>query len=352
MKITDEMLYRHAAEARDIWLDTLPDDSDIPEHQFSDEFNKEMDRLSAKAKKQKKPFKGLQRVAAVFAAVLIGTSSWLAVDAEARATFMQWVRTIAPDYVVYHFIGEAPKEDIPNFYCTWLPEGLEAKELYHGGQMGDLYYEADDDWVYCLSYHYMHDGAAHALSASSDEMFHESVKVNGMPGDYYYEELEEGRFGDLLWFDEETGIAFSIHGMISKEDMIRMAESVQEGTPLDYMPEYEYTWLPDGYRDGRELSRGSHARLLSSITEDNDSIRLEYEIMQADTLAEHFYIDEYTAVKEVTVWNAPAELYYDTQRDGSESLLWYDAETNIAFHLESTENEETILRIAEAVKSK
>ena len=41
-----------------------------------------------------------------------------------------------------------------------------------------------------------------------------------MPGDYYYEELEEGRFGDLLWFDEDAGIAFSLHGMIPKEDMI------------------------------------------------------------------------------------------------------------------------------------
>ena len=54
MKITDEMLYRHAAEARDIWLDTLPDDSDIPEHEFSDEFNKEMDRLIGLSQKNKK----------------------------------------------------------------------------------------------------------------------------------------------------------------------------------------------------------------------------------------------------------------------------------------------------------
>ena len=33
MKITDEMLYRHAAEARDIWLDTLPNDDELPNHQ-------------------------------------------------------------------------------------------------------------------------------------------------------------------------------------------------------------------------------------------------------------------------------------------------------------------------------
>ena len=38
MKITDEALYQHVAEARDIWLDTLPKDDELPEHQFSDEF--------------------------------------------------------------------------------------------------------------------------------------------------------------------------------------------------------------------------------------------------------------------------------------------------------------------------
>ena len=38
MKITDELLYQHVAEARDIWLDTLPKDEDLLEHQFSNEF--------------------------------------------------------------------------------------------------------------------------------------------------------------------------------------------------------------------------------------------------------------------------------------------------------------------------
>ena len=38
MKITDEMLYQHAAEARDIWLESFPKDDEIAEHPFSDEF--------------------------------------------------------------------------------------------------------------------------------------------------------------------------------------------------------------------------------------------------------------------------------------------------------------------------
>lgn len=350
MKITDEMLYRHAAEARDIWLDTLPNDDELPNHQFSDEFMANIKNAEAQQKRKKTSRKYLQRVAALFLVFLLGSGTWLAVDIEARATFIQWVRKIAPDYVVYHFIGEAPKEDIPNFYCTWLPEGLEATELYNSNQMGDLYYETDDDWVYCLSYHYMHDGAAHALSASSDEMFHEAVEVNGMPGDYYYEELEEGRFGDLLWFDEDAGIAFSLHGMIPKEDMIRMAESVQEGTPLEYMPEYELTWLPDGYSEGKEMARGSHARQISSLTDGKD-LRLKYEIFEAETLEEQFWIESETSAIPLTVQGQDAVLYLNTHRDEN-SLLWLDKDAGIAFRLDASENEETMLAIAEAVKRK
>ena len=37
MKITDEMLRQYAAQARDIWLDTLPGEDEIPEHHFPEE---------------------------------------------------------------------------------------------------------------------------------------------------------------------------------------------------------------------------------------------------------------------------------------------------------------------------
>lgn len=60
MKITDEMLYRHAAEARDIWLDTLPNDDELPNHQFSDEFMANIKNAEAQQKRKKTSRKYLQ----------------------------------------------------------------------------------------------------------------------------------------------------------------------------------------------------------------------------------------------------------------------------------------------------
>lgn len=83
MKITDEMLYQHAAEARDIWLDTLPKDEELPDHQFSDAFMASLETMKNQEQGQRKKRKRspLQRVAAVFLAVLIGSGTWLGVDA-------------------------------------------------------------------------------------------------------------------------------------------------------------------------------------------------------------------------------------------------------------------------------
>ena len=97
MKITDEMLYRHAAEARDIWLDTLPNDDELPNHQFSDGFMASIKNAEAQHKRQKTSRKYLQRVAALFLVFLLGSGTWLAVDIEARASASVHRNEVLPD---------------------------------------------------------------------------------------------------------------------------------------------------------------------------------------------------------------------------------------------------------------
>lgn len=45
MKLTDDMLRQHAAEAREQWLSTLPQRDEVPEHEFSGKFNRKMNKL-------------------------------------------------------------------------------------------------------------------------------------------------------------------------------------------------------------------------------------------------------------------------------------------------------------------
>ena len=51
MKLTDELLEQHAAEARDLWLSTLPQQEEVPPHKFSRRFERKMRRLRAEQRR-------------------------------------------------------------------------------------------------------------------------------------------------------------------------------------------------------------------------------------------------------------------------------------------------------------
>lgn len=347
MKITDELLYQHAAEARDIWLDTLPKDEELPEHQFSDEFMVSLETMKKqeKVQRRKKRRSPLQRVAAVFLAILIGSGTWLGVDAEARAAFVSWFREFTGDSAVYTYVGEVPEKDITNYHCSWLPEGVEAMEVDASDTSGHVVYISEENDFAVFSYTYMHSGTALHLFPTGEELVHTEMQINGMHADFY-EEPGENYSCCIVWFDEANKTFFDINGNLSKEETIRMAESVQAGLALELMPEYTLTWLPDGYR-ARELSWGSHSRTISCLNEENH-IRLDYEMQDGKSAEEVFGIDEYAERKTVTVLGQDAILYLNTDED-EHSLVWADEAAGIAFCLEATEDEETMLRVAEAV---
>ena len=350
MKITDELLYQHAAEARDIWLDTLPSDDELPEHQFSDEFMASFESVKKqeKVQRKKKRRSPLQRVAAVFLAILIGSGTWLGVDAEARAAFISWFREFTGDSAVYTYVGEVPESEITDYHCSWLPEGVEAIETEASKTSGHVVYTSSDNDFAVFSYTYMHSGTAVHLFPSEEELVHTEMQINGMHADFY-EEPGENYSCFIIWFDEENQLFFDINGNLSKEETISMAESVQKGQALELMPEYTLTWLPDGYR-ARELSWGSHSRTISCLNE-QDHIRLDYEVQAGKSAEEVFGIDEYEECKTVTVAGQDAILYLNTD-DDEHTLVWADEATGIAFCLEATETEEVMLQVAEAIKEK
>ena len=45
MKLSEEMLYEHARKAEELWLNSLPSDDKIPEHRFSNKFERKMRKL-------------------------------------------------------------------------------------------------------------------------------------------------------------------------------------------------------------------------------------------------------------------------------------------------------------------
>jgi len=222
---------------------------------------------------------------------------------------------------------------------------MEAAEYLNSDNSGYITYFGGEDLHGSLDYSYMHQGSAQYIVPSGEEgLRHETVEVNGLPGDFYLES-EDGLAHMLVWFDAEADIAFSLHSNLPPEDILQMAESVEEGAVLELMPEYECTWLPEDYNKGKEMFHGSHQRQLSFLNEDGD-LRVKYELFEEATLEEQFWIESVENPVLLSVHGQEAKLYYNTNGD-EHSLLWLDG--NIAFRLDAAEDEETMCRIAEAV---
>jgi hypothetical protein len=153
---------------------------------------------------------------------------WLGADSEARAALIRWFREFREDSVVYTYEGEIPKQDIDSYSCFWLPDGMEVIDTDTSDTSGYAAYASQDDDFAVLSYNYMHNGtAAYLFPSGEDGLVHSEMELNGMHADIY-EEFGMNQSCCIIWFDEINQISFGINGNLSREETIRMAESVQK----------------------------------------------------------------------------------------------------------------------------
>ena len=352
MKITDEMLYHHAAEARDIWLDTLPDDSDIPEHEFSDEFNKEMDRLVALSKKQKKPARRFQRIAAMFAVVLIGVSSFVAVNAEARAAFIGWIKELTDDYLIYRYEGDPVPTVEPTLYRpTWIPEGYseflvdeedDTKFLAYANEAGEM-----------LKLSYIHNPDETDWFISTENTVKESTTVNGNKADLLIS-TDPDTSGGVLWVDENN-CAFMLSGFLEADELIKMAESIQ---PIDMSTanneesillsslNYQPTLIPDGYTFHRESELGG-MRNIVYVNDAGQLLRYHYVYDTASTAMYTVAEGGTRSIIDINGYQADMLLFDDPET--SNCILWTD-ENNCAHAVHAFLDEEELIKLAESVK--
>ena len=103
--ITDEMLYSAAAKSNTAFVKYMEEGYD-PEnqHTFSAKFERKMKRLIRKAD-HPLLYRGLRGVASILLAILIGGGTWLAVDVEARAAFIGWLREVYDNIFAYRLVS-------------------------------------------------------------------------------------------------------------------------------------------------------------------------------------------------------------------------------------------------------
>ncbi len=221
MNLTDDILRDASRDVRNAMLDSLSN-VDIPTHMFSPRFERKMRRL---IHRQKPWYRLLQRVAAVFLVLLLGSGFLLVTNANASSAFFKWVQNVYKNSIVYQFFGSLEGEPrLEDYRPTWLPNGYnEEKTIIMDDQVVIEYCNVKGEAIYFKSMKLdtfaQEEIILDGMAAPVD------IAVNGLPGKYY-QAKDVAQSNVILWFDEKHGAILSMHSYLEKSIILRIAESV------------------------------------------------------------------------------------------------------------------------------
>ena len=163
--------------------------------------------------------------AAVALAAALTAGTVLAVSPEARAWARNLIVEILEEYTTIRFVDETGGQagHTGQWAPAWLPEGYVLEEIVNLGTRARLTYtNGVGNAIF-----FQHSTAGTISSFNNEHHEEMDVWINDHPG-YLLRAVEPGYRSSLTWYDQASGTAFSLLAELSPEELIRIAESVQE----------------------------------------------------------------------------------------------------------------------------
>lgn len=228
MKITDEMLYEHAAEARDIWLSTLPDDEDIPDIPTSKKFEKKMQKLIKEQRRTPKTNKILrymkQTVAAVLAVAILSFGGLMTVEAY-REKVVEIVVHVFHELTDYRFASEKSEVGevvLPEISFGYVPEGMEEiTDNVFADNSRYIVYEDDDGNFFELTQTAIGSNGAFGTILDTEDSNYEMTSINGNEA---FSNVKDGN-ASVLW--NYDNVVYDLYGNIELTDLKNIAEKIK-----------------------------------------------------------------------------------------------------------------------------
>ena len=228
MKITDEMLFEHAAEARDIWLSTLPDDEDIPDIPTSKKFEKKMQKLIKEQRRTPKTNKILrymkQTVAAVLAVAILSFGGLMTVEAY-REKVVEIVVHVFHELTDYRFASEKSEVGevvLPEISFGYVPEGMEEiTDNVFADNSRYIVYEDDDGNFFELTQTAIGSNGAFGTILDTEDSNYEMTSINGNEA---FSNVKDGN-ARVLW--NYDNVVYDLYGNIELTDLKNIAEKIK-----------------------------------------------------------------------------------------------------------------------------
>lgn len=224
--ITEAMLNAAASKSCNIYTEqVLSGYNADAQHIFSLDFEKKIRKLKRRAD-HPVYYKAMRRVASIALAILIAGSSWIAVDAEARAAVVGWVKEICETYFVFRHDGITDSDTISgpaDYRPTWLPDGYSEFSVNTSETRIVVVYANETGEMIRFSYVQNPDETDWFIDVSQAEI--KNVTVNGNMADILIAKTPE-EANAIAWVSADT--AFYVTGFVDENDLVKIAESVHK----------------------------------------------------------------------------------------------------------------------------
>lgn len=220
--ITDEMIAEAAAKYNDALVQYWQN-VEMEEHEFSSKFERKMRRLIWKVK-YPHIHKTLKSAACILIAFLISFASVMTFDVEARAAFIEWLKSKIDGAIVFQYIGMPVEIERYEYILRYLPEGYIEKTYIKEENYTTVIYVNDEGKQLTFNYTYATDATKIYLCATEHETL--CVTVGNYNATIYIPIKEKSR-NDIVWIDDNN-VYFRVSAYADASELVKLAESVSK----------------------------------------------------------------------------------------------------------------------------
>lgn len=230
MKITDEMLFQHAAEARDICLESLPPTEELPAVTYSKSFESKMRKLIKQQQRTPRTNQILrymkQSIVAALAIVIFTFGGLMTVEAY-REKVIEIVIQVFEEFTYYQFSsndsqqGDMEQLELPEIQFGYIPEGMEETEN-RTTATGSLWitYEDDQNHFFDFSANLIANGVYGKIMDTEDSNYWQGT-IRGCEA--YFN--EKHGHSTVMWIDQN--IVYELFGYMEISELIKVAENIK-----------------------------------------------------------------------------------------------------------------------------
>lgn len=223
----EKIMRQAAVELRQAALEGLPEPEEC-NYTFSPRFEENMKPIFALARRQQaraRRRRRLQRVAGFFLVLLLSSTAFLGVNAQAREAFFGWVSQRLGSEQHYFFEGsEQAAPETVSYYLPEIPEGYTEYDVYQDGNFYSRSYANAGGKLLTLEYSIGNSGEIFLGTTDTEK---KTVYVHGKPAEFY-RATSSSVSSTIVWQDEETKTMLFLSGFFEEKDLIQLAESIKK----------------------------------------------------------------------------------------------------------------------------